>query len=119
MRGPVRGETLPHRAGAPLALDLRVRNLSQRAFPHTASYGRRLVRVGAQLLDADREMVDRDFARAALPRTIEAGQWQDLRLEVPPLAPGRYHLKLDLVSEGIDWFESCGSEVTLRALQVV
>jgi hypothetical protein len=34
------------------------------------------------------------------------------------MAPGHYHLKLDLVSEGIDWFESCGSEITLRALHV-
>ena len=41
-----------------------------------------------------------------------------MRLEIPPLPPGDYHLKLDLVSEGIDWFESCGSEITLRELQV-
>ena len=52
-------------------------------------------------------------------RTLDAGAWQDLRMEIPPLAPGDYHLKLDLVSEGIDWFESCGSEVTLKALHVV
>ena len=118
VRGRSRAEALVHRAGAPLALDLRVRNLSQRAFPHTATYGRRLVRVGAQLLDADRTLRDLDFVRASLPRTVNAGEWQDLRLEIPPLAPGHYHLKLDLVSEGIDWFESCGSEVTLRELRV-
>ncbi len=46
VRGPSRDETLTHQAGAPLTLDLRVRNLSQRAFPHTATYGRRFVRVG-------------------------------------------------------------------------
>jgi hypothetical protein len=107
-----------HRAGTPLALDLRVRNLSQRAFPHTATYGRRLVRVGGQLLDGDRALRDRDFVRASLPRTVDAGGWQDLRMEIPPLPPGQYHLKLDLVSEGIDWFESCGSEVTLKALHI-
>ncbi len=118
VRAPSRAETLTHRAGTPMALDLRVRNLSQRAFPHTASYGRRLVRVGAQLLDADRVVCDQDFARAALPHALEAGEWQDVRMEIPPLEPGRYHLKLDLVSEGIDWFESCGSEVTLRELRV-
>jgi len=118
VRGPSRQETLTHRAGMPLALDLRVRNLSQRAFPHTATYGRRLVRVGAQLLDGAGTLRDRDFARTSLPATIDAGRWQDLRMEIPPLEPGHYHLKLDLVSEGIDWFESCGSEVTLRALHV-
>jgi MoaA/NifB/PqqE/SkfB family radical SAM enzyme len=118
VRGPSRDETIVHAAGQPLALDLRVRNLSQRAFPHTATYGRRLVRVGAQLLDAERELRDRDFVRASLPATVDAGAWQDLRLEIPPMAPGHYHLKLDLVSEGIDWFESCGSEVTLRELRI-
>jgi hypothetical protein len=70
------------------------------------------------LLDGDRMLRDRDFARASLPATIDAGEWQDLRLEIPPLTPGRYHLKFDLVSEGIDWFESCGSEVTLRELRI-
>jgi MoaA/NifB/PqqE/SkfB family radical SAM enzyme len=118
VRGPSRASLLTHRAGEPLALDLRVRNLSRRPFAHTASYGRRLVRVGAQLLDADRGLRDMDFVRAALPRTIAAGEWQDVRLDVPPLPPGDYHLKLDLVCEGIDWFEACGSEITLKALQV-
>lgn len=118
VRGPSRASTLTHRTGEPLGLDLRVRNLSRRDFPHTASYGRRLVRVGAQLLDADRGLRDMDFVRAALPRTVPAGEWQDVRLDVPPLPPGDYHLKLDLVSEGIDWFEACGSEITLKALQV-
>ena len=118
VRSPSREERLTHRSGAPLALDLRIRNLSRRAFPHTATYGRRLVRVGAQLLDADRALRDQDFVRAALPGTVDAGGWRDVRLEIPPLPPGDYHLKLDLVSEGIDWFESCGSEITLRELQV-
>ena len=35
-----------------------------------------------------------------------------------PDAPGRYALKFDLVSEGIDWFERCGSQTTTRALVV-
>ena len=28
-------------------------------------------------------------------------------------------LKFDLVSEGIDWFEACGSETTTKALVVI
>lgn len=118
VRGPSRETRLTQPVGMPLTLDLRVRNLCQRPFPHTATYGRRLVRVGAQLLDADRALRERDFVRASLPATIGAGGWHDLRLEIPPLPHGDYHLKLDLVSEGIDWFESCGSEVTLRELHV-
>jgi MoaA/NifB/PqqE/SkfB family radical SAM enzyme len=118
VRAPSREERLTHSSGTPLTLDLRIRNLSRRAFPHTATYGRRLVRVGAQLLDADRAVRDQDFVRASLPGTVDAGGWRDVRLEIPPLPAGDYHLKLDLVSEGIDWFESCGSEITLRELQV-
>jgi hypothetical protein len=35
-----------------------------------------------------------------------------------PEHPGRYMLKFDLVSEGIDWFEACGSRTTSEALIV-
>ena len=33
--------------------------------------------------------------------------------------PGRYTLKFDLVNEGVDWFERCGSATTTRRLVVV
>ena len=32
--------------------------------------------------------------------------------------PGRYTIKFDLVYEGVDWFERCGSETTSRTLVV-
>jgi hypothetical protein len=32
-----------------------------------------------------------------------------------PSEPGRYAVKFDLVSEGIDWFERCGSPTTTRS----
>jgi len=105
--------------GSTLALRARVRNLSQRPFPATASYGRRLVRLGAQLATAAGAVIDRDHARAALPAAVPAGGWVDVTLDVPsPARPGRYQLRFDLVSEGIDWFEACGSEVTTRDLVV-
>ena len=36
-----------------------------------------------------------------------------------PVAPGRYALKFDLVSKGVDWFEACGSETNIVPLWVV
>jgi hypothetical protein len=33
----------------------------------------------------------------------------DLELPPPP-GPGQYRLKLDMVSEGVDWFERAGSK---------
>jgi hypothetical protein len=35
-----------------------------------------------------------------------------------PEKAGRYQLKFDLVSEGIDWFEACGSPTTTKTLIV-
>src|SRR5262249_61092434 len=53
VRTLVPGVPLIARAGRPLQVRTRVRNLSTRAFPAQASYGRRLVRLGAQLCSAD------------------------------------------------------------------
>jgi len=97
----------------------RVRNLSTRAFPATASYGRRLVRLGAQLCDRAGTVIERDYARAWLPSSLQAGASANVPIDlVAPGEPGRYILKFDLVSEGIDWFEACGSETTVKALWV-
>ncbi len=112
---------LPLRAriGHPTAVHTRVRNLSTRAFPAQATYGRRLVRLGAQLCDASGTVIDRDFARAWLPQPLEPGARTDVPITIPALEqPGHYQLKFDLVSEGIDWFERCGSETTTRTLVV-
>ena len=107
------------RAGQPLSIATRVRNLSTRAFPAQATYGRRLVRLGAQLCAADGRLLKRDFARAWLPHTLDPGATAAVPIEMAaPAEPGRYALKFDLVSEGIDWFERCGSPTTTRALWV-
>ena len=64
-------------------------------------------------------MINRDFARAWLPQPLGPGDQADIAIEIPtPGQPGRYALKFDLVSEGIDWFERCGSPTTTRSLWV-
>ena len=119
VRGVPRDAALEAPAGGSLALQARVRNLCQRSFASTSPHGRRLVRLGAQLAAADGTMIERDYARAWLPGPLGAGAQADVQIEVPiPAAAGRYQLRFDLVSEGIDWFETCGSEVTVRDLVV-
>jgi hypothetical protein len=119
VRTLVPGVPLVARAGRPLQVRTRVRNLSTRAFPAQATYGRRLVRLGAQLCSADGAMLNRDYARAWLPQTLGPGARADVAIEIPaPEQPGRYALKFDLVSEGIDWFEKCGSRTTMKTLIV-
>jgi len=106
-------------AGEPIAIPTRVTNLSTRPFPAQASYGRRLVRLGAQLCAADGSLINRDYERAWLPAHLPPGATMDIPITVKaPDAPGRYKLKFDLVSEGIDWFEQNGSETTVKDLIV-
>jgi MoaA/NifB/PqqE/SkfB family radical SAM enzyme len=110
---------LKTRASQPVSVTTRVSNLSTRPFRAQASYGRRLVRLGAQLLDDDGRMLNRDHARAWLPGDVAPGATTDVSIDIPgPETPGRYRLKFDLVSEGIDWFEACGSETTTKELIV-
>ena len=119
VRGPWPGLPLLARAGRPVTVRMKVRNLSSRPFPAQATYGRRLVRVGAQLCARDGEVVSRDFERAWLPQTLSPDSSVDVEMTMTaPAKPGRYGLKFDLVSEGIDWFEACGSETTTKALVV-
>ncbi len=119
VRGPWPGLPLLARAGRPVTVRMKVRNLSSRPFPAQATYGRRLVRVGAQLCARDGAVVSRDFERAWLPQTLSPDSSVDVEMTMTaPAKPGRYGLKFDLVSEGIDWFEACGSETTTKALVV-
>ena len=117
--GPLGGLPAWSRPGRRVHVRTRVHNLSNRTFPAQASYGRRLVRLGAQLCASDGELIDRDFARAWLPAALPAGANAEVPIEIPaPDAPGRYQLKFDLVSEGVDWFEACGSPTTSKTLFV-
>ncbi len=120
VRSPMPGGPLVATRDRSLTVRTRVENLSTRAFPSGATYGRRLVRLGAQLWSADGAMLNRDFARADLPNHLAPGRTADITLQLPALRQtGRYALKFDLVNEGVDWFERCGSETTMRPLWVV
>jgi hypothetical protein len=114
----MQGETVRARAGQPATVTTSVTNRSTRAFAAQATYGRRLVRLGAQLRRPDGSLINRDFARAHLPRTLGPGETLALDIELPPMEAGQYQLTFDLVNEGIDWFEACGSPVTTVPLTV-
>jgi tRNA (mo5U34)-methyltransferase len=79
-----------------------------------AGTGRGAVRLGSHLLRADETEVAWDFAFAALPRDIAPGERAELTLGIEvPAQPGDYVVELDLVLEGIGWFEEGGGS-TLR-----
>ena len=77
------------------------------------------MRLGAQLCREDGSLINLDFARARLPGPIGPGQTANIEIELPPIpTPGRYTLKFDLVNEGVEWFEKCGSPTTTMPLVV-
>ncbi len=120
IRPPVPGLPLIGARKRALTVHARVHNLSSRAFPNTGAQGRRLVRLGAQLCTADGSLINLDFARADLPRPLDGGATADIALRLKELpAPGRYVLKFDMVSEGVEWFEKCGSPTTQQPLWVL
>ena len=109
------------RRSSPVSLTAHVRNLSSRPFRAQSDLGdgRRVVRLGAQLVDGNGNLINRDHARAWLPVDLGPGRSADIKIDITaPEQPGRYALKFDLVSEGVDWFESCGSPTITRGLWV-
>ncbi|MBN1296975.1 radical SAM protein, partial [bacterium] len=101
-------------------IPVRVENSAGMPWYDRTATGRRLVRLGAQLYNRRRELINRDYARAFLSRTLKEGEGIDIDLALPPVAePGMYWLKFDMVSEGIDWFENAGSPVVWRRLLVI
>jgi len=107
-------------AGAPLALTVRLRNAGERSWPPGERPEGGCVRLGVQLLNEQRTLIDRDFHRIVLPHEVKPGEACTIRARLPaPAAPGSYVLKLDLVVEGATWFEVKGSAPAFSSLDVV
>jgi hypothetical protein len=76
-------------------------------------------RLGIQLLDRDRRLLDRDFHRHGLSAPLTSGDTATSQVVTPaPREPGTYWLKLDIVVEGVAWLESRGGQVGLHRLRV-
>jgi ubiquinone/menaquinone biosynthesis C-methylase UbiE len=107
--------TLP--ASNEITLRARITNTGSTTWNNSVAGGE--VRVGLQLLSDDGSVIDRNYARQSLPAPILPGGRCELALRfVAPPAPGTYQLKLDLVREGVHWFEMQGSRTVLRRIEV-
>jgi ubiquinone/menaquinone biosynthesis C-methylase UbiE len=68
------------------------------------------VRLGIQLLTADLKLIALDYARAAFASRVAPDESVEIVVDVTlPDATTPYVLKLDMVDEGICWFEERGS----------
>lgn len=111
----------PERVASSRSFDVVVRlaNAGTSAWPARSANGIGHVRAGLQLLDAGSRMIDRDFARADLPRDVAPGESIQVSIACrAPEAAGEYELKCDLVAEGVTWFEPGGSQVAAARLRV-
>lgn len=91
---------------------VQVKNMGGALWPKVTQSGRRLIRLGAQLYNCDKALIDLNYARAFLNHDIANKQKDTITIDLPSTPkPGNYFLKFDMVSEGIDWFENGGSPV--------
>jgi hypothetical protein len=75
------------------------------------------VSVGIQLVDADGRLVSRDYHREPLPHDVATGQTVTVRCRcAAPPGPGRRGVKVDLVAEGVTWFEAAGTTAPVLML---
>lgn len=105
-------------AGQSVSLAVALTNAGNSGWPATGTDSG-YVRVGVQLLDVDKRLIDRDYHREPLAHDV--GPRQELIVRVTCRAPamaGTYHLKLDLVMEGVTWFEPRGSQTAICRLSV-
>lgn len=68
-----------------------------------------VVKLGAHLYDANRHLLDLDFARSEFPQDVPPGATVTNSITVSFQNTGKFYLLLDLVSESICWFENVGS----------
>jgi ubiquinone/menaquinone biosynthesis C-methylase UbiE len=98
------------RAGGTWRGRIRISNLGEATWQPTSVTGTGHVTLGIQLLDRDGRLVARNHHPIALPRPVPPGDSVTLPCTcAAPPERGSARMKLDLVVEGVTWFEPTGS----------
>jgi SAM-dependent methyltransferase/uncharacterized protein YbaR (Trm112 family) len=93
-------------AGRPVEVEIALANLGDTTWLARTPGGVGEVRLGAKLLDADREVVREDLARVILPRDLGPGQGVRMRFALPAVSrPGSYLVEFDPVDQWFLWFK--------------
>jgi SAM-dependent methyltransferase len=105
--------------GSAIRGKITLQNVGRWSWRPTSPHGLGHVSVGIQLLDERDGLINRDFRRVPLTDDLYAGDSRSLDIECPaPLTPGDYGLKIDVVAEGLVWFEDVGSTPATRGITV-
>ena len=105
--------------GGTIRGQISVQNVGRWSWRPKSPHGLGHVAVGIQLLDEGGELINRDFRRVSLTENIYVDDARTLDIECPaPLTPGNYRLKVDVVAEGLVWFEDVGSTPATGSITV-
>jgi SAM-dependent methyltransferase len=105
------------KAGSPVTINGRVRNLSDTVWP-SDEYPP--VNLGNHWLGKDGKLVVKDDGRASLPKELKPTEEVEFNLTVmPPKQSGICFLELDLVQENVAWFKDMGSATTTIPVEVI
>lgn len=100
----LREDWLELSAGEVRAMDVRVQNLGDEAWPWGAA-GRPEIRLAYRWRDGRGRVSVEDGLRTPFPADLAPGQSAVVPVQVEaPAAPGRYGLEIDLVHEHVRWF---------------
>lgn len=108
--------------GQPFAFSAVIANTGENVWlPTTAAPG--AVHLGVHLFNAEGTLLDLDYMRHKLTpgagSKIRPGETVSYSGTINPPPRGRYFIEFDLVSEGICWFESNGSQTVRLGVEVV
>ena len=105
-------------ANEPLNVDLQIKNTGSAKWITSNIKDIGVVKVGAHLHDDAGHLVDHDFHRSLFDTDTLPGDVVSSRLSLTFPAPGKYRLTIDLVAEGVTWFEFCGSTPVVCEVEV-
>lgn len=107
----VSGDAPSKPRGSRTRLRLRVHNAGRAPWPRTETLGPGSIRLGVRVFRADGSLfADPPGARVELPSAVAPDESCDIAIDIAlPSVAGAYTLKVDLVQEGVCWFEERGS----------
>lgn len=87
-------------------LPVRLENRGSRLWEKVGEFP---VHLSYHLLDQQGNLLKHDNSRTGLPGDLKHGESAEVKMEIDPLAPGKYLLEIDMVKENITWFADQGS----------